>query len=106
MDTFDEPGNSPVPDVTDEEVRRSVVWSRRAFKEIIRVLKGDDMGTPGILPTLVAQKATIDANRLAIEALSRRVDGHDSRFYVWGSVLLATVGIVTFLLSHPQFLGK
>lgn len=60
--------DSPVPDITDEEMRRTVVMVRRELTEIKTALVGNTLGTPGIVPRLdrVETQSANNARLLAI----------------------------------------
>lgn len=83
---------SPVPDITDEEMRRTVVMVRRELSDIKTALIGNDLGTPGVVPRLakVEEQTSNHARVLAI---------------VSGALVLISVSIV-FLRDLRDILAK
>lgn len=88
---FDHLG-SPIPKVTDEELRRHVVITRRDVAEIKTVLLGNKYGMKGAMERL--------------DTVEQKTEIHDRKLLVWGSILAAAgtalVFIKDILASHPK----
>lgn len=61
---------SPVPDITDEEMRRTVIMVRRELTEIRNALIGNNMGTLGVIPRLDNVEKQSSNNARILTALS------------------------------------
>ncbi len=67
---YQQPEDSPTPEITDEEIRRHVVRFSRDMTEIKTALIGNDLGTEGIVPRLgkVEEKTNNTARLLNVLA--------------------------------------
>lgn len=79
----DNDGRSPIPDITGEELRNHIINLRQDMKEIKVALKGNELGTPGVLPRLTNVESKCEA--------------HDRKLLVWGAILTAAGSAAVFL---------
>lgn len=90
---------SPIPAITDEELRRHVVSTYRAVQDIrTQIIEfrtsliGNDLGTVGVIPRLInVENSTATSAPLVeqIPALIVTVNKHEKRFAVWGAYIVA-----------------
>ena len=90
---------SPIPSITGEEMRRTVIMVRRDLTEIKTALMGNDLGTTGLVPRMASIETKIHekASVTSVNVLSARVDKHEQKFIVWGAYITAiTTGLGIF----------
>lgn len=89
---FDEQG-SPIPELSDEEIRRHVVATRRDVADIKVALVGNNLGTSGVIPRLTV--------------VERKVETQDKKLNNWTAILLAVGAVLVFAKDLiPLFLRK
>lgn len=83
MDNPDATNESPIPNISAEELGGHIVIIRKELREIKTALIGNNLGTPGIIPRLAAVEAQGSA--------------HDRKLLVWGSILSAAGVALVFI---------
>jgi len=79
---------SPIPAITDEEVRRHVVRFSRDIADIKVAIMGDEYGNTGLIPR--------------VASVEKQLDQHDRKLLVWGSILSAAGTVMVFLKDFVQ----